>query len=126
MIVLNVLATLYQDVNQTDVQDEKIPNFRRKVLRPAIKDNVDKVWALLDSSLVVSLLLQCCIVVKPYCITVIFFSISIGCCHGDHVMLLAAHAIIINSSNWSPSHHYRSPSNRIITKYCHKGINSVG
>ena len=41
-------------------------------------------------------------------------------------MLLAAHAIIINSSNWPPSYHYQSPSNRIITKYCHKVINSVG
>lgn len=126
MIVLNVLTTLYQDVNLTDVQDEKIPKFRRKVLSTAIKDNVDKVWALLDSSLVVSLFLQCYIVVEPYCITVFFFSISIGCCHRDHFMLLAAHAVIINSSNWSSSHHCQSPSNRIITKYCHKGINGVG
>ena len=60
MIVLNVLATLYQDVHQTDVQDENIPNFRRKILRAAIKDNVDKVWALLDSSLMVSLSMLYC------------------------------------------------------------------
>ena len=115
MIVLNVLATLYQDVNLTDVQDEKIPKFRRKVLSTAIKDNVDKIWAILDSTLVSSLLL---LWLNHYCITVIF-STPIGCCHGDHFMLLAAHAAIINSSNWSPSCHYRSPSNRIITKCCH-------
>ena len=54
MIVLNVLATLYQDVSLTDVQDEKIPKFRRKVLSTAIKDNVDKIWAILDSTLVSS------------------------------------------------------------------------
>ena len=55
LIVLNVLATLYQDVNLTDVQDEKIQKFRRKVLSTTIKENVDKVWTLLDSTLLVSL-----------------------------------------------------------------------
>ena len=55
LVVLNVLATMYQDVNLTDVQDEKIPKFRRKILSTAIKDNIDKIWILLDSTLVVSL-----------------------------------------------------------------------
>ena len=55
LIVLNVLATLYQDVNLTDVQDEKIQKFRRKVLSTTIKENVDKIWTLLDSTLLVSL-----------------------------------------------------------------------
>ena len=55
LTVLNVLATLYQDVNLTDVQDEKIPKFRRKVLSTAIKDNIDKIWTLLNNSLAVSL-----------------------------------------------------------------------
>ena len=54
LCVLNVLTTLYQDVNLTDVQDEKIPKFRRKTLSSAIKDNIDKIWQLLDSTLVVS------------------------------------------------------------------------
>jgi len=55
LTVLNVLATLYQDVNLTDVQDEKIPKSRRKVLSTAIKDNINKIWTLLNSTLVVSL-----------------------------------------------------------------------
>ena len=54
MAVLNVLTTLYQDVNLTDVQDEKIPKFRRKTLSTTIKNNVDKIWQLLDSTLMVS------------------------------------------------------------------------
>lgn len=54
LIVLNVLTTLYQDVNLTDVQDEKIPKFRRKTLSTALKENIDKIWALLDSTLAVS------------------------------------------------------------------------
>ena len=49
-----MLTTLYQDVNLTDVQDEKISKFRRKTLSSAIKDNIDKIWKLLDCTLVVS------------------------------------------------------------------------
>ena len=62
LIVLNVLATLYQDVNLTDVQDEKIQKFRRKALSTAIKESVDKIWTLLDSTLLVSLYydIYCC------------------------------------------------------------------
>ena len=62
LIVLNVLATLYQDVNLTDVQDEKIQKFRRKSLSTAIKESVDKIWMLLDSTLLVSLYydIYCC------------------------------------------------------------------
>lgn len=59
LVVLNVLATLYQDVNLTDVQDEKIPKSRRKALSAAIKDNVDKVWTLVTNSLVVSYNMLC-------------------------------------------------------------------
>ena len=57
LIVLNVLTTLYQDVNLTEVQDEKISKFRRKTLSTAIKENIDKIWTLLDSTLVVSFML---------------------------------------------------------------------
>ena len=49
-----MLTVLYQDVNLTDVQDEKISKFRRKTLSTAIKDNIDKIWQLLDNTLVVS------------------------------------------------------------------------
>ncbi|XP_065919191.1 exportin-5-like [Dysidea avara] len=49
--VLHILMTLYQDVNATDVQDEKLSKFRRKVLSTAIKDNINEVWSILHYTL---------------------------------------------------------------------------
>jgi len=54
LTVLHILMTLYQDVNATEVQDEKLAKFRRKVLSTAIKDNINEVWSILHDTLTVS------------------------------------------------------------------------
>jgi len=54
LTVLHILMTLYQDVNATEVQDEKLAKFRRKVLSTAIKDNINEVWSILHHTLTVS------------------------------------------------------------------------
>jgi len=54
LTVLHILMTLYQDVNATEVQDEKLSKFRRKVVSTAIKENINEVWSILQHTLTVS------------------------------------------------------------------------